>query len=69
MNLELTLNLSVDDFVMAICRNTNKEIIDAILAIDLRLADVGFTVELIKRLKKSLLSDLDKEEIEQFLND
>lgn len=67
MNLELNLNLAVDDFVMAICRNTDEEIIEAILAVDLRMADVGFTVELLKRLKKSLLADLHEEEIEQLL--
>lgn len=56
----LNINITTEDLVRGIGRDAAM---DVIKKIDLNVAEVGFTLELIKNLIQSLEKDMSKEEI------
>lgn len=61
----MKIEASVDLQPIDITRNYGREeIIDFICELDLAVAEIDFTVELVKRLKASLINDMSQEEID-----
>lgn len=67
INISLDLEKDKEEIVEMFSDSIYDEIIDFVLALDLKIADVGFTEKLIKALAKSLESDLSKEDIKELL--
>lgn len=57
---QIPVNIDINDLVCNISRDDAKSLIEAI---DLRFAEVDFTLDTLKILVKSLESDLTREEI------
>lgn len=67
--LRLTTTVSELDFQDAIIRSDRDDALEAVLAIDLAIADIDFTEALIRRLAKSIRGDMSKEEfVDLFLS-
>ena len=60
----LNITITTDDLARNIRRD---EALEVILAIDLRIAEEDFTIELLKRLVKSMESDMSREELAETL--
>lgn len=65
--VNLNLSVDVDDISDAIIHLDYDQILSTIKAIDLRVADVDFTEQLILMLTKSFKNDLTVEEKERFM--
>jgi hypothetical protein len=61
LRLPLQILVNVEDISDAFAALPNEEALAVILRLDLRVADVGFTEELVKALLKSLKGDLREE--------
>ena len=59
--MQVTINVSPKDILLDAPRD---ELLSFILDLDLEVAEVDFSVELIKSLLRSLTADLDKEDLE-----
>ncbi len=66
-NVHLTLAVDVDEISDALIHLEYDKIISVIQAIDLRVADVDFTEQLILMLVKSFKNDLTVEEKERLM--
>lgn len=60
----LNITITTDDLARNIGRD---EALKVILAIDSRIAEEDFTIELLKRLTKSMESDMSREELAKVL--
>jgi recombinational DNA repair protein RecR len=60
----LNITITTDDLARNIGRG---EALEVILAIDSRIAEEDFTIELLKRLTKSMVSDMSREELAEVL--
>jgi hypothetical protein len=72
MSFEISLPVKIDANQIAgsVCtRRDRDEVLDFILAIDLAIADVGFTEQLIKRLCASIKGDLGEEEYNALIDE
>lgn len=65
--VSLNLSVDVDDISDAIIHLEYEQILSVIQAIDLRVADVDFTEQLILMLTKSFKNDLTVEEKERLM--
>lgn len=65
--VSLNLSVDVDDISDAIIHLEYEQILSVIKAIDLRVADVDFTEQLILMLTKSFKNDLTVEEKERLM--
>lgn len=55
--MRVDVSISYDDVAHGLCGMTNEALVALILAVDLRMAEVGFTEDLVKGLVKSLKAD------------
>lgn len=60
----LNITITTDDLARNIGRD---EALEVILAIDSRIAEEDFTIELLRRLAKSMESDMSREELAEVL--
>lgn len=63
-SLELRITTTVSELELqdAIIQSDRDDALEAILAIDLAIADIDFTESLIRRLAKSVRNDMSKED-------
>ena len=69
MKLAVNVNLSEHDLRDAIVHASQDYALDFVLAIDLAIADAGFTESLIKRLTASLRGDLDAKDFDKLITE
>lgn len=67
MILQLDTTTDADELISALMSNSKNELIQFIVELDIRVAEVDFTIELVKSLLKSLETDLTKKEIKELL--
>lgn len=57
--MRVDVSISYDDVTQGLCSMNNEALVALILKVDLNMAEVGFTEELVKGLIKSLKADKD----------
>ncbi|MBS0160746.1 MAG: hypothetical protein JSS26_19370 [Nitrospira sp.] len=69
MKLAVNVTLSEHDLRDAVVHAKQRDALDFMLAIDLAIADAGFTEALIRRLAASLRGDLDDKDFDALIAD
>lgn len=69
MNVNLTISMTPEQLVESFLdqRQSQKVMLDFLCAVDLGMADAGFTEELVRRLAVSLRKDYEDHEWEAFI--